>query len=97
MARMKTTNQYGCPQANGSTPATPLDVLLQTQAQLLELMTSGVQEIEQNDLGRTVYRSYDDLLRAWQMVSAQLTQITGAANKRRGPLYPIVQETMRCR
>ena len=71
MARLtRTTNQYGCPQAPAE--ANSLDSLLKQRERLLRLMTSGIQELEQPVLGRTQYRSMEEMAEALRILNGMI-------------------------
>ena len=78
---------------------TILDDLLKQRARLLRIMTSGVLEIEQPALGRTQYRTLDEVQSALNFLDSKIAECAGAngdpaalAMKRRRPIYPVVRE-----
>ena len=82
-------------------PLTPeqaqLDQLLRQRERLLRIMTSGVQEVEQPQLGRTQYRTMEEVEAALRYLDGLIAQLTPgvsaqAARSRRRPIYPVVTE-----
>lgn len=86
------------------TPQTPpeqcLAELEKQRARLLRILTSGVEEVEQPVLGRTRYRSLQDVASALRAVNDLIAACPGgspapdpnAAMRRRRPIYPVVRE-----
>jgi hypothetical protein len=78
-----------CPQAY-------LDDLIKQRDRLLAIMTSGIQEIEQPQLGRTQYRSMADVQVALRAVNDQIAACMALDPsmrlKARRPIYPVVRE-----
>jgi hypothetical protein len=80
-------------------PEELLKQLIAQRARLMKILTSGVQEIEQPQLGRTQYRTLDEVQVALRYVDQQLTACgalpggdPAAAMKVRRPIYPVVRE-----
>jgi hypothetical protein len=82
-------------------PITPeqayLNALLKQRERLMRIMASGLQEIEQPALGRSQYRSIDDLERALRALDGLIAGLvpgtdTAAARRTRRPIYPVVTE-----
>lgn len=87
--------KYGCPPATAEEAA--LNALLKQRERLLTLMTSGVAEIEQPQLGRTQYRSIEEMQVALRQVDDLIAQLGGGAGaaagvRARRPVYPVVRE-----
>ena len=75
--RMRTTNQYGCTQ---SVQPTKLERLYADLARLEKLMVSGIQELDQPELGRAQYRSMAEMERARQILLGQIAEETPAVD-----------------
>jgi hypothetical protein len=80
-------------------PDDVLKQLISQRARLMRILTSGVQEVEQPQLGRTQYRTMDEVQVALRYIDQQLAACgalpggdTAAALKVRRPIYPVVRE-----
>lgn len=80
-------------------PEEVLQQLIAQRAKLMRILTSGVQEIEQPALGRTQYRTLDEVETALRYVDGQIAACAAtagadpaAALRRRRPIYPVVRE-----
>ena len=73
-----------------------LDALLKQRELLIRKMTSGVLEVEQPQLGRTQYRSMEEMQEALAYLNALIDGASGdtaaTQSRRRRPIYPVVQE-----
>ena len=78
-----------------------LKALLDRRAKLIVQATSGIAEIEQPMLGRTQYRTAEDMGAALRLLDSQICALAAAcglqvpgitAAKARRPIYPVVQE-----
>lgn len=77
-----------------------LDNLLLQRAKLVRTMTSGIAEIEQPMLGRTQYRTGEEMQAALQTLDGEIAAVRAAcgltdpaaARKARRPIYPVVSE-----
>ena len=78
-----------------TTPAEDLAALLAQRLRLVTMMTSGVSEIEQPALGRTQYRSFEEMQIALRYLDDAIAAISGgetAAQRVRRPIYPVARE-----
>ena len=83
--------RYGCAQ-------TALDSLIAEKEQLLKQMSSGIQEIDQPNLGRAQYRPMAEMQEALRILEGRIDAATGAITgtsdyrKVRRPIYPVARE-----
>jgi hypothetical protein len=92
MARLKSTDAYGCPLA---AETSPLAKLLLQREKLMTQITSGVMELDQPVLGRAQYRPMDEMLEALRILDGLIAGAGGAgvtATAKRCPIYPVVRE-----
>ena len=74
---------------NCNPPQTPLEALKSERDKLLRKMFSGVQEIENPLLGRTAYRTMDEMQRLLAYLNGLIAQEEGAsASNSRHAFYP---------
>lgn len=75
-----------------------LEELVKRRDQLVRVMSSGVLEIDQPALGRTQYRTLDEVAAALRVVNGMILALCPAADdpnvemRRRRPIYPVVTE-----
>ena len=92
MARL---NKYGCPQPPQTQQEETLQNLLEQRALLVQQMTSPVLEIEQPSMGRTQFRSIEEMQEQLRVLDGLIAGMTPSAadpnawRKARRPLYPV--------
>jgi hypothetical protein len=92
-------NQYGCPQPSLTPEQAQLEEYRRLYARLLQQAASGIQEIENPQLGRTQYRPLEEIQAQMRMLEGLMDKLAGgpvedlnAWRRTRRPIYPVARE-----